>query len=185
MAAFLSWGKAIWGKYPTCSNLSESLKTSLLAASVSDLHFASFSKAESSRVRLQEGSRISFSFVHVGRQIWDIIIMHLEGERDAAWIWNVSFLSLNISLIHICIDFSHRNCLRRSWCKRKALSHPPSCPFFRRPLVLAWTHFLIYTYFFLFKRLFIFVMTEQYFGQYSTTPANVHTGEKYGKQNVL
>ena len=53
---FLNLGGKQFEAYdPTCSNLSESLKTSLLAASVSDLHFASFSKAESSRVRLQEG----------------------------------------------------------------------------------------------------------------------------------
>ena len=66
---------------PTCSNLSESLKTSLLAASVSDLHLASFSKAESSRVRLQQGSCIRIE--GFGREVWDV--MH-KGETDAAWI---------------------------------------------------------------------------------------------------
>ena len=110
----------------TCSNLSESLKTSLLAASVSDLHLASFSKAESSRVRLQEGSmrqEAGVCILDLGR------IMHKRVRR--ARCGGMDMRRVLLVLKHFFHSFAssfHRICLRRrNGCKRKALSHP-SCP---------------------------------------------------------
>ena len=110
-----------------------------------------------------------------GQEIWDV--MH-KGERDAAWIRT----SLNISFVYICIGFSQDLSQKEAMQKKGFIL---SC-FVCRPLVLACSH--------LFDRYIhnaqILVQTllmwqHSIFGQYSKKPANVHTGEKYRKQNML
>ena len=76
--------KQFLANYPTCSSLSESLKTSLLAASVSDLHFASFSKAESRRVRLQKGFVRQISCISEQNRFGTDHHYALKDEWDAA-----------------------------------------------------------------------------------------------------
>ena len=111
--------------------------------------------------------------------IWDGLCIKGWGERDAAaWIWEGSSLSLNISFTHL---------------------HPVSTGFvseegtdakeklYRTHLVLFCpqaTHFGVDTFVWYVHSIFSF-LTWQYFGQNSTKPANVHTGEKYRKANIL
>ena len=107
-----------------------------------------------------------------------------KGERDAAaWVWDGSSLSSNIPFI-VCIEVAQDLSQKEGADAKEKL--------YRIHLVLfspQATHFGVYTFVWYIQNIFVnffhFDMTAQYFGQNNTKPANVHTGEKCRKENML